>query len=577
MLINQIHRILLSFLFCFLIANIGYAQKTLTSEEAYAQDLELYNAVETFHYKNDFLKWYPLHLQRMDLIPKIKKRHAYVLNFYHTMGYNFRLLEHHRESLNMYKAFFAYYDANEALFSPELKQEYLRKRSFDYRGSALAYEKLSLLDSANFEHQKNLKFTYTMNTIWKPAAINDYGMFLYGAIKNSDLALTNFKEAYTLTKTHFPEHFLLGSICNNMATIYFEKGEIEAAKTLYSDNFEFYKKIPKETLSYKLIDVYLLVKAGSKVVDIEIMQGNLKQAERAYAELLNVFNKHDQPPYNKQEARLEFLKSKQQFLEATQKTDMAYVSLKEVSRLTDSINQANTSKIKDRLAVINEFVLERSRNSFKIEKAKKEAVIQSQQLKLWIISITAISLLGFLSSLYLRRKQNIVNAKNKQIIAEQDLKLSALKNEQLNSEIKSKQRDLSDFAISLTQNQEWAKELSKKLNELKQTKGRERSKYMLNFEQEINNKIVFDSGTKEFFNRLDKLSDSFYKALKQDNPDLSKTEVRLCSLIRLKIGSHEIATLQNISLSSLNTSRYRLRKKLNLDNGDDLDNFIQSL
>ena len=41
--------------------------------------------------------------------------------------------------------------------------------------------------------------------------------------------------------------------------------------------------------------------------------------------------------------------------------------------------------------------------------------------------------------------------------------------------------------------------------------------------------------------------------------------------------SRSIATLQNITLASLNTSRYRLRKKLNLSEDVDLDDFIQNL
>jgi hypothetical protein len=76
---------------------------------------------------------------------------------------------------------------------------------------------------------------------------------------------------------------------------------------------------------------------------------------------------------------------------------------------------------------------------------------------------------------------------------------------------------------------------------------------------------------------MDEVSDSFYKKLKFDFPKLSKTDIRLCSLIRLKIDSHEIATLQNITQSSLNTSRYRLRKKLRLTETEKLDDFIQSL
>ncbi|OUR91904.1 hypothetical protein A9Q87_08875 [Flavobacteriales bacterium 34_180_T64] len=565
--INHIQRILLlSFLFCFLVANIGYSQKTISSDTA----LKRLNELTTLNRElnNEIDLYWSNYFQQLELIPFIEENYTYILSFYHHRGYNFRILGNSRESLRMYKAFFKFYNENELFLNQEEKNEYLRKRSFNYRGLAIAYEKLSLLDSANFEHQKNLKFTDTMTTIYKPAAINDYGMFLYGSMNNNDLALKNFKEAYTLTKKHFPEHFLLGSICDNMAAIIFEKGDIETAKRLYRDNFEFYKKTLNET--YKVVDVYLLVKAGSKIVDIELMQGNLKQAALAYTELQNIFNTYAPLPNKKEATRLEFLKTKQRFLEATQKTDIAYATLKEVNRLSDSINQANTSKSKERIAVINDIILERSRNSFKIEKVQKETIIRSQQLKLWIISISSISILGFLTSLYWRRKQHIINAHNKQRIAE-------LQNEKLNSEIESKQRDLSDFAINLTQSQEWAKELACKLNQLKTTKGRERKKLFDAFEQDVQNKITFDVDTKAFYQRLDKLSDAFYSELNSKFSDLSKTDKRLCSLIRLKIDSHEIATLQNITLSSLNTSRYRLRKKLNLSKDDNLDDFIQSL
>ena len=80
MSINQIQHILVSFLFYFLIANIGYAQKTLTSEEAYAQDLELLKTARTFHFKKEFHLWYSLHVHRVDLIPKIKNRHDHVFH-----------------------------------------------------------------------------------------------------------------------------------------------------------------------------------------------------------------------------------------------------------------------------------------------------------------------------------------------------------------------------------------------------------------------------------------------------------------------------------------------------------------
>jgi len=177
----------------------------------------------------------------------------------------------------------------------------------------------------------------------------------------------------------------------------------------------------------------------------------------------------------------------------------------------------------------------------------------------------------------LRRKQQLVNAKNEKLLAEQKLKNSRLNVEKLNSEVKSKQRDLSNFALNLTQNQEWVQRISAKLEQINSAKPSAKEQLFKEFEMEFRNKTTYDKDTKIVYERLDKLSDAFYSKLKTKFPKLSKNEIRLCSLIRLNMNSKSIATLQSITIASVNTSRYRLRKKLNLSENDDLDNFIQNI
>ena len=76
--------------------------------------------------------------------------------------------------------------------------------------------------------------------------------------------------------------------------------------------------------------------------------------------------------------------------------------------------------------------------------------------------------------------------------------------------------------------------------------------------------------------KLDALSSSFYDKLNTQFEGLTKTEIRLCSLIKLELDSKQIASLQNINPSSVKKSRNRLRKKLNLSPGQDLDAFLRT-
>lgn len=60
-------------------------------------------------------------------------------------------------------------------------------------------------------------------------------------------------------------------------------------------------------------------------------------------------------------------------------------------------------------------------------------------------------------------------------------------------------------------------------------------------------------------------------------PTLSRNDIRLMSLIRMELPSGEISKILNITMDSLHKSRYRLRKKLGLGGGQNLEAFINSI
>jgi len=431
------------------------------------------------------------------------------------------------------------------------------------------------LDSASAEHNKNIKITKPNKSIVHTSALNNYGLFFLRHKKQSDSALIYFNQAYKIVKDEYPNAHLIGSIRDNIADIYLEQNKPIAAKQLYFENFVFYQYSSKN--KDNLIDVQRLISAGAQLIETNLKLGDIIEAERVFFQLNAIINDNANKLNAKPNSKLEFLKAKELLYLSQNKTQEAYQVSKRAKHFSDSIVAIASKEERALHSTLNELTLDQFKLSHQLEKAQKEVKIERQRIKLWIITISSLSILGFFISIFLRRRQHIIIAKNKQLVAEQKLKYTALKNKQLHFEIEAKKRDLSDFAINLHQNQEWAKILASKLEILKSTKGRERKKMLDEFERDIKNKISFDIDTKEFYQRLDKLSDLFYKQLNTNFPNLSKSDKRLCSLIRLKIDSNEIATLQNITLSSLNTSRYRLRRKLNLPKNSKLDDFIENL
>ena len=65
----------------------------------------------------------------------------------------------------------------------------------------------------------------------------------------------------------------------------------------------------------------------------------------------------------------------------------------------------------------------------------------------------------------------------------------------------------------------------------------------------------------------------FYKRLNKV-AKLSQTDLRLASYIKMNHTNNEISRISGISMRSVESQRYRLSKKLNLDQGQDLNRYI---
>ena len=86
--------------------------------------------------------------------------------------------------------------------------------------------------------------------------------------------------------------------------------------------------------------------------------------------------------------------------------------------------------------------------------------------------------------------------------------------------------------------------------------------------------ISNDRNWEEFETRFVAVNESFYQRLQEKFPKLTQRDLKLCALIKLNFSSKEMAKLLGISIESAHTSRYRLRKKLNLSRDVNLTEFI---
>jgi DNA-directed RNA polymerase specialized sigma24 family protein len=88
-------------------------------------------------------------------------------------------------------------------------------------------------------------------------------------------------------------------------------------------------------------------------------------------------------------------------------------------------------------------------------------------------------------------------------------------------------------------------------------------------------KILTDENWAQFKTHFEKAYPGLIQHIKETFENLSPAELRMFLLMKLNIDSKEIASILGISIDSVKKTRYRLKKKIELDEEDDLLDFIR--
>ncbi len=140
-----------------------------------------------------------------------------------------------------------------------------------------------------------------------------------------------------------------------------------------------------------------------------------------------------------------------------------------------------------------------------------------------------------------------------------------LKNDNLQAQIEMKNAELATNAMNLVQKSELLSGIKEQLLQLKNNgeQGKE-SKDLKKVISIINKELEINNDWDQFAVHFDEVHTNFLTTLKKNYPSLTSSELKLCAYLRLNLTSKELAQLMNISVRGVETSRYRVRKKLGL-------------
>lgn len=90
----------------------------------------------------------------------------------------------------------------------------------------------------------------------------------------------------------------------------------------------------------------------------------------------------------------------------------------------------------------------------------------------------------------------------------------------------------------------------------------------------LRDRSTVKQGWEEFEIWFTEIHTGFYSHLRNDHPQLSESELKVCALLRLNLISKDIAKVMNVQPSSIDIYRHRIRKKLELSSEDNLTTYL---
>ncbi len=161
---------------------------------------------------------------------------------------------------------------------------------------------------------------------------------------------------------------------------------------------------------------------------------------------------------------------------------------------------------------------------------------------------------------------------------ESELQNTKILNESLETELEFQKRELTNLALNLVKKNEFLEDIKILVKDIKSSSDvKKKEKLIDNLLNQINQSMNIDKERKTFYLHVEETNNDFFLKLEQSFPTLTLKEKQLAALLRLNLSSKEIAYVQNISPKSVEMNRYRLRQKMNLEQGESLSEFINKI
>lgn len=154
-----------------------------------------------------------------------------------------------------------------------------------------------------------------------------------------------------------------------------------------------------------------------------------------------------------------------------------------------------------------------------------------------------------------------------------------MRHEQMRLDLEHKADDLAESTMNLIRKNEILLKIDSDLEKVVDYIAEDRNKSLKlvgNIRKEIRENIQHDNVWHKFEENFDVVYADYLKRLSTQFPNLTLADKKMCAYLKMDLSSKEIAPLLNITVRSVEMTRYRLRKKLGLGHEANLTEFLQN-
>ena len=481
-----------------------------------------------------------------------------------------------------------------------------------------AYLALGKIYLTNSSFDKSLFFLQKAHNIAQSLNIQEQLIETDYLLGRLNLNITNFEKAKEQFNKVIKEasaindSVIIGEAYSSLGIVYSKQRKIDSSMIFYKKAFVIFDKLhlkkKKQPVFINIGDYFLETKQPDSALfyfNLSLQLDSIYQPRAVSITYLNIGL-----AYAIKQHLNKAIQYYRKSLKLSKKYSLRYViyaGYLEMARAFESINRFDSAfyyykyytELKD--SVYNETILKKThqyQTFIELEKKNKElemAKIQMENIKqkekiarlknyfffFFALFVILTGLLIFWRQQTINKAKMEIMIKNRELqlvkIEKANHEIKAKKNEniRLKQELEKKKQDLLNFGLDISRKNRFFKTLKEDIKKAMNAKPENQQQILRNIFLLLQNYTRINDDLSVFQKNIEQVNQEFITKLSQTFPSLTQLEINLCGMIKIGLSIKEVAAIRNVSPKSIEMSRYRLRKKMNLPKNIDLTRFLK--